>query len=144
MLLPTLDMSRPTSHTVAAEETTPRSSFTYTERHSFDNSANTSHVPTLHSPLDKEIERDELNFERYGGDDIHDPPAKTQAFPSPSKLPPASATTTLDSDMVAWEGPDDPENPQNWSIRYKWMITVVCIIMTVNVFVDIVNMVEFC
>ncbi|PPQ75171.1 hypothetical protein CVT26_008701 [Gymnopilus dilepis] len=35
--------------------------------------------------------------------------------------------------MVTWDGPDDPENPQNWSIRRKWFITILTIVMTVNV-----------
>ncbi|KAH8690332.1 major facilitator superfamily domain-containing protein [Talaromyces proteolyticus] len=28
-----------------------------------------------------------------------------------------------DSTLVDWNGPDDPENPQNWSALRKWMIT---------------------
>ncbi|CAK5271079.1 unnamed protein product [Mycena citricolor] len=34
---------------------------------------------------------------------------------------------------VSWDGPDDPENPQNWTDRKKWWITFVCVISTVNV-----------
>jgi MFS family permease len=26
---------------------------------------------------------------------------------------------------VTWSGPDDPENPKNWSIRKKWAVTFV-------------------
>lgn len=40
-----------------------------------------------------------------------------------------------DPNMVTWDGPDDPTNPQNWSIGRKWVITMSCIIMTVNVYV---------
>ncbi|KAF2448197.1 bicyclomycin resistance protein [Karstenula rhodostoma CBS 690.94] len=28
-----------------------------------------------------------------------------------------------DPDLIEWDGPDDPENPQNWSRGYKWFIT---------------------
>lgn len=28
-----------------------------------------------------------------------------------------------DSTLVDWDGPDDPENPQNWSTLRKWIIT---------------------
>jgi hypothetical protein len=23
-----------------------------------------------------------------------------------------------------WDGPDDPENPFNWSLKYKWLLTI--------------------
>lgn len=123
------------------EELTPRSSITFTERHSFDE-LRSSRSPTVQSPLDAEILRDEENFERYGGDDIHEPPPKTPKFPSRSNVLSPSAATTLDSDMITWDGPDDPENPQNWSTRYKWMVTIVCVIMSVNVFVDFTSIEE--
>ncbi|KAF7335784.1 MFS general substrate transporter [Mycena venus] len=33
---------------------------------------------------------------------------------------------------IYWD-PDDPANPQNWTDRRKWLITLTCIVMTVNV-----------
>lgn len=30
-----------------------------------------------------------------------------------------------DPNLVAWEGPDDPLNPKNWSTRRKWAATFV-------------------
>ncbi|KAJ5926407.1 hypothetical protein N7516_008180 [Penicillium verrucosum] len=34
-----------------------------------------------------------------------------------------------DIEIHTWDGPDDPENPFNWSIRYKWLLTItVCFI----------------
>ncbi|CDM30182.1 hypothetical protein DTO013E5_8553 [Penicillium roqueforti] len=34
-----------------------------------------------------------------------------------------------DIKIHTWDGPDDPENPFNWSFRYKWVITItVCFI----------------
>ncbi|ETW75515.1 major facilitator superfamily [Heterobasidion irregulare TC 32-1] len=38
-----------------------------------------------------------------------------------------------DSNLVTWDGPNDPENPQNWSHGYKWAITVLMSLMTLNV-----------
>lgn len=29
-----------------------------------------------------------------------------------------------DIEIHTWDGPDDPENPFNWSIRYKWLLTI--------------------
>ncbi|KGO66960.1 Major facilitator superfamily domain, general substrate transporter [Penicillium italicum] len=34
-----------------------------------------------------------------------------------------------DIEIRTWDGPDDPENPFNWSLRYKWLLTItVCFI----------------
>ncbi|KAF1845634.1 MFS general substrate transporter [Cucurbitaria berberidis CBS 394.84] len=39
-----------------------------------------------------------------------------------SDLPIAEADETRDPNIVDWEGPDDPANPQNWPIKKKWGI----------------------
>jgi DHA1 family multidrug resistance protein-like MFS transporter len=71
--------------------------------------------------------------ERYGGDDIHEPPPKELLDGRPS---PIQSDITLDANMiVTWDSPNDPSNPQNWSIKYKWFVTVVCTVMTINVYV---------
>lgn len=38
-----------------------------------------------------------------------------------------------DPNQVEWDGPDDPENPQNWSQKRKWAITVLASFLTINV-----------
>ena len=30
-----------------------------------------------------------------------------------------------DTHQVSWDGPDDPENPKNWSFKRKWAATIV-------------------
>ncbi|KAJ7461146.1 MFS polyamine transporter [Mycena latifolia] len=95
---------------------TPRSSFTV-----FDRSALVSPAETT---LERELANDEEEIHRYGGDDPREPPAKSSR---PQTPPP------LDPEEITWDGPDDQANPQNWSTRRKWMITLVCIVMTVNV-----------
>lgn len=30
-----------------------------------------------------------------------------------------------DPNLVTWDGPDDPENPKNWTMRRKWMATFI-------------------
>ena len=35
-----------------------------------------------------------------------------------------------DPDLVTWEGPDDPLNPKNWSMRQKWAATFVVSVFT--------------
>ena len=38
----------------------------------------------------------------------------------------------VDSNKVQWTQ-DDPENPQNWSTSYKWVITALVSLLTINV-----------
>ncbi|THU93514.1 MFS polyamine transporter [Dendrothele bispora CBS 962.96] len=41
--------------------------------------------------------------------------------------PSRSQTTTLDEtvQIVDWDGPDDPQNPKNWSMKRKWAATLI-------------------
>ena len=75
---------------------------------------------------------EEKNIERYGGDDIHEPAPKEFLVGGPS---PIESETNVDANMVTWDGPNDPSDPQNWSIKYKWWVTTVVTIMTLNVYV---------
>jgi hypothetical protein len=36
-------------------------------------------------------------------------------------------------EFVTWDGPDDPENPKNWSYAYKWWITIIMCIISLDV-----------
>ncbi|KAI0322106.1 MFS polyamine transporter [Amylostereum chailletii] len=86
--------------------------------------------------LEAEIRRDEQRFEEYGGDDPEKPHLKRsldEKAPQSSPLAFFSQTGPTDPNLVKWDGPDDPENPQSWSRGYKWWITLVCSVMTVNV-----------
>lgn len=42
------------------------------------------------------------------------------------------AEEEVDPNKVQWLE-DDPENPQNWSYRYKWFVTAICSFLTLNV-----------
>ncbi|KAJ3562188.1 hypothetical protein NP233_g9733 [Leucocoprinus birnbaumii] len=123
---------------------------------------------TLTNPrtrLEREISRDEREFQMYGGAAIREPPVKPapaigeepdrevaaeREARSPEARERELATQveaeaedregveveeepTIDVNLVGWDGPDDPENPQNWSVKYKWFVTLICILMTVNV-----------
>lgn len=35
--------------------------------------------------------------------------------------------------FVTWDGLDDPENPKNWSYAYKWWITAIMCILSLDV-----------
>lgn len=81
-------------------------------------------IPTW---VEEEAAREERRAEQYGGDDPQDPE------PRGSARVPSIREEKSDPNKVDWDGPDDPENPQNWSIRRKWFITALCLVMTVNV-----------
>lgn len=34
--------------------------------------------------------------------------------------PPGGSDAAADPNLVRWDGPDDPQNPKNWSINRKW------------------------
>jgi hypothetical protein len=81
-----------------------------------------------------ETERDEARFEFYGANDPQDPPAKNNSSTSPLPFLPKPNT---DPNVVTWDGPEDPENPKNWSFWYRWWITILCTVMTLNVYVPL-------
>ncbi|KAG6860817.1 hypothetical protein C0995_007318 [Termitomyces sp. Mi166 len=85
--------------------------------------------PSISPGLQREITRNKLRTERYGGDDIEDPPERTEKIAAE----PPSSEPSIDGKQVTWDGLDDPTNPQNWSMTYKWFVTVTTALMTVNV-----------
>lgn len=45
-------------------------------------------------------------------------------------LNPDDAPKENDPNIVDWDGPDDPQNPQNWPASQKWMNIAVISILT--------------
>lgn len=41
-----------------------------------------------------------------------------------------AGSKTQDGDIVDWDGPDDPENPMNWSNNKKWLNVVLISALT--------------
>lgn len=78
--------------------------------------------------LNQEINHAEAHFEMYGGDDPEDPPVK-----SSQPIARSSSKEIVDPNLVAWDGPDDRENPQTWTYAYKWFVTLLCSLTTLNV-----------
>ncbi len=83
----------------------------------------------LDTRIEEGLHREELRAEQYGGDDPQEP------LPKEGGIIPVPPESKSDPYKVEWDGPDDPANPQNWTNRYKWAITVLCTLMTVNVYV---------
>ena len=79
--------------------------------------------------VEEEARREERRAEQYGGDVPEDPTPKISPYV------PSIVEEKIDPNKVDWDGPDDPENPQNWSNGKKWLITALALVMTVNVYV---------
>ena len=97
------------------------------------NESETEQDPSSNTASVQSILGAEETMERYGGDDIHEPSPKKAIVRNPSALVPQAPT--VDANMVTWDSPNDSTNPQNWSIGYKWLVTAVCIAMSINVYV---------
>ena len=48
---------------------------------------------------------------------------------SPSSAGQRSKTEKDGREVIDWDGPDDPENPFNWSKGYKWTVTIAVCVM---------------
>jgi DHA1 family multidrug resistance protein-like MFS transporter len=59
--------------------------------------------------------------------------AQSKEKESPAAGKPCQLPPPADPDLVAWDGPNDPENPQNWSFKKKVSLTALVIVLTVNV-----------
>ncbi|TFY57696.1 hypothetical protein EVJ58_g6869 [Rhodofomes roseus] len=77
--------------------------------------------------VEEEARREERRAEQYGGDVPEDPVPKTAPYV------PSVVDEKVDPNQVDWDGPDDPENPQNWSTGRRWFITFLGLVMTINV-----------
>lgn len=77
--------------------------------------------------LDAEIANEQHDIDEYAGDDPHKPTV--------DKIP-ATPEGNQDQNLVTWEGPKDPANPKNWKSSYRWFLTGLCCITTLNVWVD--------
>jgi hypothetical protein len=75
-----------------------------------------------------DMEREEIPFQDRNCSGPQDPLPRTS--PPLSFLPKPNA----DPNVVTWDSPNDPSNPQNWSISYKWLLTATCTAMTLNVY----------
>ncbi|KAL9051390.1 MAG: hypothetical protein Q9162_006044 [Coniocarpon cinnabarinum] len=47
-----------------------------------------------------------------------------KAMPPLSKKQSSKSSKKKDPNIVTWDGPDDPQNPKNWSIRRRWAATL--------------------
>ena len=63
-----------------------------------------------------------LSQRKEGSPDVHGTKdVEKQQIPEPSN----STPPILDPYLVTWDGPNDATNPKNWTLRRKWLVTIV-------------------
>jgi MFS transporter, DHA1 family, multidrug resistance protein len=58
---------------------------------------------------------------------------KADGASQPESGPAETQTQSKDSNLVDWDGSDDPENPQNWPKTRKWLVTMCLASMTLTI-----------
>ena len=96
-------------------------------------STSTLHNQHLTAALEAELARDAQRLAAYGGDDPEAPPPRAVKLVS-ATLVPTETEPKVDPNLVQWDGPDDPENPLNWTRSRRWLITGVVILLSLNVY----------
>jgi hypothetical protein len=75
-----------------------------------------------HAGLEPGTDEDVVGEERNGAlEDLEAGKLKKTRTSKSAK----SARSARDPNLVTWEGPDDPENPKNWTFKRKWAATLV-------------------
>lgn len=84
---------------------------------------------TMMDPLEvaTEIAMVERAMDTYAGSD---PPVAMV-----EKVSPSIHGEQVDANLVTWDGPDDPENPKNWSSAYRYALSMIACVTTLNVYV---------
>jgi DHA1 family multidrug resistance protein-like MFS transporter len=57
-------------------------------------------------------------------------PNNAAVTPSPSPL--SALKDKAGPNIVTWDGPNDSANPRNWSVKYRWFITLLISINNVT------------
>ena len=68
------------------------------------------------------LEPQSLSEKKEGSPDVHlTGDVEKQQIPEQSD----STPPILDPYLVTWDGPNDVTNPKNWTLRRKWLVTIV-------------------
>jgi hypothetical protein len=73
---------------------------------------------------------DERREDESAGDDKPLDPNDAAVTPSPSPLP--APKDKSGPDIVTWDDPNDPANPRNWSVKYRWFLTLLISIINLT------------
>ncbi|KZF21471.1 MFS general substrate transporter [Xylona heveae TC161] len=77
------------------------------------------------SPFEKDRSYDPTLDEEGKEEELEADVEKEGAVEPPPPAPPAK-----DPNVIEWDGPDDPGNPQNWPLFKKWRVTIMLGMMT--------------
>ncbi|KAG8938324.1 hypothetical protein FRC04_009079, partial [Tulasnella sp. 424] len=95
-----------------------------------DSRVDTLQIPPIDSPYNRSSFADELTVvESNGSHRNENGDADLVDAPGEPKL---DEKTEHNPFLVKWDGPDDPENPKNWSAAYRWYITAIAGLLVLN------------
>ncbi|KAK9242784.1 major facilitator superfamily domain-containing protein [Lipomyces tetrasporus] len=82
-------------------------------------------LSSANPPLKEEIsEKPALDSSERTDSSVPKEESRSDVEDQKRKGPPRGAVpmplTNLEKGLIGWDGPDDPENPMNWSLRHKW------------------------
>ena len=66
-------------------------------------------------------------------EDALDPDVEKDAASRSDEGPPLKEQPPPESNIVDWDGPDDPEKPMNWSNKKKWAATMILSSLTLTI-----------
>lgn len=104
--------SRPAKRQPSDTPDVPPLPAAYGRQNSVDGSIKTGHT-----------KHDSESFEEKDQDD-------TELDNTPAGTTPAPEPEGENNNLVDWDGPQDPENPQNWDRKYKWLVIMNLAAMT--------------
>ncbi|KIK59308.1 hypothetical protein GYMLUDRAFT_44678 [Collybiopsis luxurians FD-317 M1] len=113
---------------------TPRSSLTAAEVEELSNlptGMSTPRTATFDASLEQQVLDTEARIEQYGGNDVRDPLPKSATSSTNAKK--GHAADSVNPNLITWDGPEDPTNPQNFGYGRKWAITLMCVSMSLCV-----------
>ncbi|THU96909.1 MFS general substrate transporter [Dendrothele bispora CBS 962.96] len=96
-------------------------------------STDTLHPPPSSPPDDTPVEDTLFNHDLEKQVSSSDNSTLGDDGPSSSSSPSPSPTPKTESEgetIVQWDGPNDPENPRNWSKKKRWVVTLVVSLFT--------------
>lgn len=64
---------------------------------------------------------------------VHDHERDVEKADNAPQPEPETKNQGQDPNMVDWNGPDDPENPQNWPKSKKWLVTLALAFLTLTI-----------
>ncbi|KAG8938323.1 hypothetical protein FRC04_009078 [Tulasnella sp. 424] len=99
-----------------------------------DSRVDTLQLPPIDSPYNRSSLADDITVVESNGSHVRagrNESGEADLVDAPGE-PKLDEKTEHSPFLVKWDGPDDPENPKNWSVAYRWYITGIADLLVFN------------